>query len=353
MKIAVITCYRDPDYIRARALRASLALIEGVEVIIIKNSHLGVLRYPEIMWKILKTRVTRRPNVYLLTFRGDEMLPIIRLLTIGKPLIFDELVNAVAWVIYEHKKLRGLPAKIVSWGYGLWTRSCRVILSDTDSHADASSAISKIDRHKYAVIPVGTDETAFRYRQPVQLSPGVKFRVFFYGAMLPLHGPQYVIEAAELLKDNSNITFLIAGKIGKYEQAIIDAQGRGARIEYRQWIPFDELPQLVAESAINIAGPFGNTYQAQHVINGKTYQFLASGSVALIGRNKNTKPFINHVNCLMVPQADAQAITTEIDWAYHHQDQLPAIAVAGRALYDERYSNKVIAEELRQILRGL
>ncbi len=353
MKIAVITCYRDPDYIRARALRASLASLENVEVIIIKNSHTNVLRYPEVLWKILKTRITRRPDVYLLTFRGYEMLPFVRLLSLGKPLVFDELVNMAEWVVYEHHKLSGIPAKLLGWGYHLGLLSCRIILADTDSHADASSGISRVDRRKYAVIPVGTDETAFLYHEPQLRPAGQPFQVFFYGAMLPLHGPQYVIQAAELLKDNPSITFLIAGKIGKYEQAIIDAQGRGARIEYRQWIPFDELPRLIAESCVNIAGPFGNTYQAQHVINGKTYQFLASGRIALIGEGKNTGPFINHTNCLLVPQGSAQAIASEIDWAYHNQNQLPAIGQAGRALYDERYSNTVIAEELHQILQGL
>jgi glycosyltransferase involved in cell wall biosynthesis len=178
-------------------------------------------------------------------------------------------------------------------------------------------------------------------------------RVFFYGYMLPLHGPQFVLEAAELLKDNPDITFLLAGRIGKYEEAIVAAQGRGARIEYRQWVPFDELPELIAGSAVNIAGPFGQTFQAQHVINGKVYQFLASGSVALLGANQNTANFINHVNSLVVPRGDAQAIAREIEWAYNNQDQLPAITRAGRELYDQHYSNKVISGYLKQMLDRL
>ena len=353
MKIAVITCYHDPDYIRARAIRAALASLENVEVIVIKNSHSNMLRYPEVLWKILKTRITRSPDAYLLTFRGYEMLPFVRILSIGKPLIFDELINMIEWAVYEHHKFGGTVAKLIGWCYHLGLQTCRIILADTDSHADVSSAISKIDRRKYAVIPISTDETVFRYHQSVPPNPGAKFRVFYYGNMRRLNGLQYFIAAAELLKANPNITFLIGGKTEKYEQYIIDAQSRGAHIEYRQWIPFDELPGLVERSSISVGGPFGNTYQSQHVINGKVFQFLASGRVALVGQAKNTGFFTNHVNCLLVPQADAQAIATEIDWAYQNQDQLPAIALAGRALYDERYSNQVIAEDLRQLLQGL
>jgi len=350
MKIAVITCYRDPDYIRARALRAALASIPGTEVIVIKNSAKGAKRYLEVIRDIIKVRLTRHPDMYILTFRGYEMLPIVRILTMGKVMVFDELVNAVEWFVYEHKKLRGFGAKLLGWGYRLWANSCRFILADTESHADVSSGISRIDRNKYIVVPVSTDESAFTYREPVQRSAQQPFRVFFYGYMLPLHGPQYVLRAAELLKDNPNISFLIAGKTEKYQAEIDQAIQNGARIEYRAWVPFDELPEIVAGSAVNIAGPFGQTFQSRHVINGKVFQFLASGNVALIGANKNTDKFINHVNALVVPQGDAQAIAREIDWAYNHQDLLPAIARAGRKTYDQFYSNEVIAKDLQQML---
>ena len=354
MKIAIITCYRDPDYIRARALRAALASLENVEILVIKNSHTNALRYPEVVWKIITTRFKQQPDVYVLTFRGYEMLPIIRLLSLGKPLIYDELVNLVEWVVYEHKKISGLLAKTLGAAYSLLLRTCcTVILADTASHADTSSGISRIDRRKYTVIPVSTDEQTFQYR-PLKI-PDVNepYRVFFYGYMLPLHGPQFVIDAAEKLKHIPNIEFLIAGRIGTFETAIQEAQQHGANITFRQWVPFDELPSLIAASSINIAGPFGKTFQAQHVINGKVYQFLASGSVALIGSNDNTGLFLNHVNCLLVPQGDAEAIAREIQWAYEHQDQLPAIAAAGRLLYDKDYSNKVIAGQLRAMLDKL
>lgn len=353
MKIAIITCYRDPDYIRARALRAALASLENVEILVIKNSHTNALRYPEVIWKIITARFKQQPDVYVLTFRGYEMLPVVRLLSLGKPLIYDELINLVEWVVYEHKKASGLSAKILSAIYRIMLQTCTVILADTKSHADVSSGISRVDRQKYVVIPIGTDESIFQYKPlttPNFLAP---FRVFFYGAMLPLHGPQYVIKAAEILKSNPNISFLFAGKMSKYQQLIEAAKKAGAHVEYKGWIPFNELPDYITNSAVNVSGPFGNTYQSQFVVNTKVFQFFASGSVALIGVIKEDGGFINHVNCLLVPQGDAEAIAREIQWAYEHQDQLPAIAAAGRLLYDKHYSNKVIAGYLNDMLSKL
>jgi glycosyltransferase involved in cell wall biosynthesis len=353
MKIAVVTCYRDADYIRARVLRAAFAKIDGVEVVTIKNSKSGVAKYLEVLWAVLVSRFTTKPDAYVLTFRGYETLPFIRLLTLGKPLIFDELINAVEWFVYEHKKLKGFPAKVLAAGYSMWAKTCQVILADTETHADVSSSISRIDRRKYAVIPVGTDESVFHYTPMDVPARDKPFRVFFYGYMLPLHGPEVVLQAAELLKGNPDIQFLIAGRTGIYIDKIKEYQGRGAHVEYREWIPFDELPMLIAESGLCIAGPFGNTFQAQHVINGKVYQFLASGSVALLGANKNTDLFKNRENCLIVPQGDAQAIATEIQWAYDNRDKLPAIAEAGRNLYDAHFTNTIIAGKLREMLEGL
>lgn len=353
MKIAVITCYNQPDYIRARVLRAALAQVPGAEVITIKNSGKGVKRYPEVLWKVLKTRLRERPDVYILTFRGYEMLPFVRLLSLGKPLVFDELVNLVEWIVYEHKKLKGFPARVLGWFYRLLLKSCRLILADTESHADASSTISKIKRRKYWVLPVGTDESVFTYHEPLGRQPGEPFTVFFYGYMLPLHGPLYVLRAAELLKDNQDISFIIAGRTKKYLPMIEQAQARGARIEYRDWVPFEELPKLINGAAVNIAGPFGNTFQAQHVINGKVYQFLACGALALLGEGKNTQDFKNHENCLLVPQGSAEAIAREITWAYENPDKLPCIIRAGRQLYEEKYSNKVLAVSLEHMLKTL
>lgn len=353
MKIAVITCYNQPDYIRARVLRAALAQIPDVEVITIKNTGKGVKRYPEVLWKVLKTRLREHPDAFLLTFRGYEMLLPIRLLTLGKPLIFDELVNLIEWVVYEHKKLGGLPGQLLGWFYHLLLKSCRIILADTESHAEVSSQLSKIDRRRYWVVPVGTDESVFHYREPAERPSGQPFTIFFYGYMLPLHGPLYVVRAAELLKDNPDINFLIAGRTKKYLPMIEQAKARGARIEHRDWVPFEELPQLIASAGVNIAGPFGNTFQARHVINGKVYQFLASGSLALLGEGKNTQDFINHENCLIIPQGSAEAIAREIEWAYRNPDKIPAIIRAGRKLYDEKYSNKVLAESLEQMLKSL
>ena len=44
-KVCVITCYKQPDYVRAVTLRAAVVANPGAKLLVVKNSHKGALRY--------------------------------------------------------------------------------------------------------------------------------------------------------------------------------------------------------------------------------------------------------------------------------------------------------------------
>ncbi|MBI1856913.1 glycosyltransferase [Candidatus Saccharibacteria bacterium] len=460
MKVTIVTCYKDPDYVRARTLRAGLAANAGVEMTIVKNKHKNILRYPETIIRLVIDRINNRPDAYILTFRGYEILPFLQLIAWSKPIIFDEFINPLEWLAEpRHEKWVGLiPKKALKKFYVALLGRCRFILADTQAHADYSVKLSGqqtnvldspktprsqgesaraktvlsegevalatsreekpfvadrirsgdegvFDRSsKYWAIPVGTDETVFDYKldlrkiarsqgKSVRVGSGFTegevaistlkegrplpaeiswsgdggvlrksskvrvlekyFQVFYYGNMLPLHGLEYVLEAAVLLKNNQNIKFLIVGGNSRTVKMIKNAQQQGAKIKYQNWIPFEELPKVIATSSLCLGGPFGKTNQAQKVITGKTYQFLASGAATLIGNTEASALFIDKKNSLVVPLADPLALATTIDWAYQHRQQLPAIGQAGNRLYQENFSVRIITGELSAILTKL
>lgn len=352
MKIAVITCYHDPNYVRARTLRAGLKNCLGVETIVIKNKQHGLLRYPEIIGKIIVATFKEKPDVYLLTFRGYEILPFLLLVAGRKPVIFDEFINLTEWVVDEHQKIsaNGLAAKMLNWWYGRLLRRCRFILADTQAHAEYSATRSGIDIKKYRAIPVGTDETVF-YSHPIKPKPN--FRVFYYGNMLPLHGLNVAVAAAEKLKSRDNISFLFVGGGDKAEKLTTEAIRNGANIEYRKWINFDRLPETISDASLCLAGPFGNTVQSQLVVTGKTYQFLASGAPTVIGKNAASNLFIDQQNTLVVPQGNPTALAQSISWAADHPQELVAIAARGRALFKQEFSTKIITDRLNSLVAEL
>ncbi|HEU0266705.1 MAG TPA: glycosyltransferase, partial [Candidatus Saccharimonadaceae bacterium] len=339
MKICIVYCYsKYPDYIRVKMLRETLMATEGVEVVYVKYTQKSVLRYIEVLWETFKVRLSERPDAYLLAFRGYELLPAVRVLTLGKPFIYDEFINPLEWVFHEHAKFKagGIIEKITRSVYRFWCKSTTVILADTASHADISAELSGISRSHYMPLIVSTDETLFAEHKSSRRTTG-QFNVFYYGNMLPLHGAGVVIEAMKLLQDKDISLTLIGGKENT-AQSVEVAVKSGAKIEYKSWVEFDELPGYMQRADVCLAGPFGGTYQAQFVITGKAYQYLQMGRPTIIGANKESHIFTDRENALVVEQNSPQALAAAITWTYEHRSELERIGQAGHELYQAKLS---------------
>lgn len=349
MKIAIVTCYDQQDYVRANALRKGLQEAKGVEIIEIANDNPGLLRYLETPFKILKARLTSRPDAYLITFRGYEMLLYMVLTLVRKPIIFDELVNFTEWMD-EHRMIRqgSVPYRLFRKWYAWQARKCRVILADTDAHAKYSAELNNMSLDRYMTIPVGTNEKVFAH--DANATPTKPFTVFYYGHMRPLHGLEYVLEAAVLLKGVPGIKFHFVGGGKHAKEACEDAATQGADIHYQEWVNFDHLPAIASTAGLAVGGPFGDTLQSQYVVTGKTYQFLSLGVPVLIGRNEVNEDFVDQRNCLMVPQANADAIAAAIRWAYSHSEHMQRIADQGHQLYEDKFSQKHINQLVAKLV---
>jgi glycosyltransferase involved in cell wall biosynthesis len=361
MKIAVITCYFDSDYVRARTLRAGVKAYPGARMIVIKNTHRSVLRYLEITWKLIQLRRTQKPDAYLLTFRGQEILPLVLLVAGLKPVIFDEFIVPIAYARGEqHRRsvsiaIKHTLARLSEPLYKWWLRQCRLILADTQAHAELSARVSQTNLSKYRVLPVGADEAIFKPTEIAKTELETRpYRVFFYGNMLPLHGIGTMLEAAVLLANQSDIEFLLVGGGNGVRKLAEQARERGAHLSYESWIVFDKLPAAIDASALCLGGPFGATPQAQHVITGKTYQFLACAAPTVVGASEVTDGlFIDKDNALVVPQADPEALAKAIQWGAKHRTELVEIGRSGRRLYERSFSSDVIATGVKKLLDEL
>jgi glycosyltransferase involved in cell wall biosynthesis len=358
-KIAVITCYFDPDYVRARTIRAALQAMPDVRPIVLKNTHKGLLRYPEIIWKLWRLKRAERPDAYFLTFRGQEILPFVLLLAGKKPVIFDELIVPIAYATGEHHntsvaiRIKHGLARMSEPLYRRWLRRCAFILADSQAHADLSARTSDMNLRKYVTVPVGTDEKVFVLAAPTKKSDA--FQVFYYSTgMQPLHGVPIVLAAAELLRNNEAIEFLIVGGKKPLRDAVLVSQGQGAHVRYEPWIPFEKLPATMRASGLNLGGPFGDTPQAQNVITTKTYQSLACAVPTLVGASPATSEyFVDKQNALVVTQADAEKLASAITWASTHPTELKAIGENGRKLFEKSFSTAAIARRLQPIVDAI
>ncbi len=347
-KVCLITCYKQPDYIRAKTLRAALNRLEDVELIVVKNKHIGLWRYIEVICKLIAARLTKHPDIYFLTFRGYEMLPMTRLLTLGKPLIFDEFINLVEWVVDEHHKIKqkSLLAKILYNSYRFWLKKVNLITTDSKSHAEYSANLMKLPIDKYVPLIVSTDEQTFDGSKVASRRHKRPFRVFYYGNMLPLHGIEVVLQAMRNLKGQDVELQLIGGST-KVQQMIKQAKSDGVKVDYKTWVPFTDLPSYMQSADVCLGGPFGDTIQSQFVITGKTYQLLRIGRPVIVGQNLESGIFTDKLNVLTVKQNNADSLAGAILWAQSHPVELKKIGQNGRKLYQNKLSNRQLSEQLR------
>lgn len=358
-RIAVVTCYHDPDYVRARTLRAAVSAIPGVETIIIKNKKKNGLRYIEVLRQMIRVKYREKPAAFLITFRGQEILPFAMLIAGRTPVWFDEFIVPSAYARFENhrstfkKRLIKRLFRLSEPLYRFCLRRCQVIFSDTASHAELGAKMSEVNLSKYIAVPVSTDENIFKPKENTKkVEP---FQVFYYTTdMQPLHGIPYVLDVAERLAGDRRIKFLLVGGRKPMEQAVNESVKRGARIEYRRWVAFDELPKIMRESGVALGGPFGGTLQAEHVITGKTYQSLACGVPTIIGENDDTSALFTHQgNAIIIRQKSPEALLEALVWAVEHPTELQRIGEKGRELYERSFSNEALTKIIAPLVERL
>ncbi|MGD9759608.1 MAG: hypothetical protein AB7U71_19035, partial [Comamonas sp.] len=353
MRICYVLAYRAPGYIRTRSLLTALDGLPGIECHRAINTSTGVSRYRETLAQVARIERQYRPDLYILGFRGHELYWPLRRLIGKRPLILDTMMSPSLALAEENQY--GLAGRLLSHLLTPIEKSilqdADFVLTDTTAHAEAFRQRYQLNPSQLAALPVGAVETAPSAQDPGQ-SP--RLRVLFYGSFLPLHGSDVILQACRTL-DDLPLDLDFIGTNAEIERRLQQACTPEAPLRYRarRWVPFEDLLQHELPTAdLCLGGPFGNTPQAQRVITGKTSQALAQAVPTVVGETVISQGFVHQQNCLLVPQADPQALAISLRWAHENRAQLGHIGRQGQQLYQTQLSLAVLAQRLSDILRG-
>lgn len=353
VKICYILSYKDPKYIRAQSQIAALSRCVGFEIILATNTSKGVLRYLQTAIALIKAKIQKKPDIYILGFRGHEIFWLIRWITKGKPLIFDALMSPYAALKFENKsgRIGNILAPIVRVLETQALKKSDVVLTDTRLHQDFYKQQFAVAESKIFALPVGAQEAGIK-EAPCKSHPN-HFTVLFYGSFLPLHGVDVIVQAAGLLRAYPIHFQFIGGKPKQLAQLHdLCRTHQVTRYQHRLWVPFEQLiKQEIHQASLCLGGPFGNTPQAQRVITTKTSQCLALGRPTVVGEINEAIGFKDKVNCLLVAQGDPQALADSIRWCFDNAQKLTEIGQKGQALYQDTLSVPVIAKQLEAIIK--
>ncbi len=340
---------REPEYIRNRVLLAALQAHHDVAVLTpavrgtVLRTLLGLVR-------LIASRP--RADVYVAGFYAQPLAIALALLG-RKPIIVDAYVSTYDTLCEDRRwfKPRSPAGRLAFW---LDRRSCQVAaraITDTHAHVQYFANTFDLPPARFEPIYVGCDETLFHPRE-ASLPDPQRFDVFYYGAFLPLHGTETIIQAAALLRDRPQIRFTLGGD-GMRRAAVekLIAYLALDNVELVGWIPMDDLPGYIARASICLGGHFSAVPKAARVISTKTFQFLAMGKPTIVADNPATRElFAPGEHVWMVPMDDPAALAEAIVTLAADPALQDRIAAAGRQLYGDRLATHVIADQLARIV---
>ena len=273
-------------------------------------------RYVRIAFSLARARHSIGPvPMYLIGFNGQFDCMLLRLLTLRRraPVVFAPLVTLTDTLI-EDRALFG-PKSVRAAGVRLADRlslaAVTHVVIDTEAHREYIIEALGVAPERVTTWHLGADPDVFVASPPAAEERPV--RVLFYGSYLPLHGVRTVLEAAELLKQDQGVEFLLAGD--GPERAASDAYARKAglgQVHFTDWVAYRSLGEMVAAADICL-GIFGTTRKTQMVIPNKVYQAATVGRAVISADTPAAREVFTHgETAWLCPAGNPQALADAI-----------------------------------------
>jgi glycosyltransferase involved in cell wall biosynthesis len=259
-----------------------------------------------LRWSVLLRRVRgrRTPDVVVVGYLGHFDVHLARRRFPRSLVVLDHLISAS-----DTAKDRGAAGGVLQRILvQLDARACRaadVVVVDTDEHRDVLPAAA---RPAAVVVPVGAP-FAWHAPAPAPRPPGTPLRVVFFGLYTPLQGASTIGAALARLAGEPGIEVHMIGS-GQDLEAARRAASANPRVHWSEWVDYDRLPALLAESDVCL-GIFGTSPKALRVVPNKVYQGAAAGCVVLTSDTPPQRRALDGA-AEFVPPGDAAALAESL-----------------------------------------
>jgi glycosyltransferase involved in cell wall biosynthesis len=291
----------------------------------------------------------RRPDLVVFLYPGHldacVLGPIARIRRI--PTVLDVFISLYDTVVSD-RGLSGSASPIGLATRALDTVACwsvRTVVVDTPEHADFFSRFTHRGRRHFAVLWVGAEEARF----VTAPDPGDDAPILWYLTYIPLHGFETVARAAALLGDDGRVFRLVGDGQRRAAAEELVAELGLTNIEFVAPVPEAELPAEIAAASICL-GVFGTSDKAARVVPNKVFQCAAAGRAVVTAQTPAlTRAFGGAL--VTVPAGDAPALADAIR-GLRGPARL-AVAARARAVFEQRYSEAALADELALVLSSV
>ncbi len=327
---------------------------DGYQEQYLKNTIPSVaIKYLQLMKRRIKLKAKNYDAI--IVFQHDAIPAAKALFT--KPIVFDSYVSMYEAEVEDRKRVSDRSL----WGRSLYyiDKYCyelaNLSILDTYQHINYIEKKFNINANKFRRVFVGTDDEVFYPRKNEERNDGI-FRIIFWGGFIPLHGVQYIIYTANLLRKENDIFFQIFGSGQTFNTTYILAQKlKLTNLSFHtKWIPYERLPEYIARSDVCL-GIFGITKKAKIIIPNKAYEALAMKKPLITGKSAATDECFlkNEDNCLLCNMGDPRSLADAILQLKGDDRLRERVAERGYKLFTEHFSTNKIGEKYREILLAL
>lgn len=294
-------------------------------------------------------------DVMVVGYAGHFDLFLARLLTSfsKKPLVFDALLSLTETVVEDRGLARrgSLLARLV---YLVDKYSCRLadlVLLDTEAHIQHFQRDFGVRLGKLRRVPVGADEVYCRGPSP--LGEDNPFNVVYFGQYIPLHGVNYIVEAAKILEEDPDIRFELVGDGQTYREVSSLAERLQVKnVNFRRtWLLSEGL---IAEHIIPAdvcLGAFGDSPKARRVVPIKVFVALAMGKPVITGDSPAAREVLIHgTDAILCEMANPCALAQAILLLKRNRPLREKIAKGGHLSFQNKFSSQVIGATVKNYL---
>jgi glycosyltransferase involved in cell wall biosynthesis len=366
----------DKEYPRNQIISQGLE-VNGVEVILCHEpvwehtndktkgyrGPIGKIRLiMQLIWAYIKLFfryfLTPKHDLLIVGFPGHFDMPIARVLGLlfRKPVVFDVFISLYDTAVSDRQLIvpDSYMARILKFLDRLSCRLASLVLVDTEQHIDYFCKEIGVKREKMFCLPVGADNRIYKPQAESESNTG-PLTVLQYCKYAPLHGTNYVLEAARILRDsNPDIRFVLIGEGQvRKEMESLAKEWQLNNVEFLEYMSQEELVGYICRSTICL-GIFGATEKAARVVPNKVYQCMAVSKPVITGWSLASGTLLKHgQDVYMCNLADGANLAEAIQTLAGDPDFAQRLAKAGYARYLEHYTPNILGVKLSQRMEAL
>lgn len=335
----------NPEYARNRVLRNAFEK-NGYDVVdcrVDPRKYKGLSKYVELakQWK----KIGNSFDYVLVCYPGQSVVWLAWLLS-KNLLIFDAFLSLYDSNVFDRKIYSKFqPKAFYDWFLDWYSiRLAEWTLLDTYEHINYFVRTFKVKKEKFIRVPISADEYLFTPREINKTEKGLL--VHFHGMFIPLQGVKYIIEAAQLLK-NEDIYFQIVGSGQEFEYIKdLVLKNKLEKVKLFGKVALSEVPNLIAKSNICL-GIFGDTEKTLRVIPNKVYEYAAMGKPIITADSPALREIFNtSTDVLVCPTKDGAALAESILYLSQNKEKSKSLGKAARRLFETKLNAASLGKEL-------